>query len=72
MTDLFPETEWYDAEFDFDNVSSNELWQADWKRGNAPVHEDLERNQVERLLEEFRPEFSNHSGIDQIDTLDQN
>ena len=72
VTDLFPETEWYDAEFDFDNVSSNELWQADWKRGNVPVHEDLERNQVERLLEEFRPEFSNHSGIDQIDTLDQN
>jgi len=72
VTDLFPETEWYDAEFDFDNVSSNELWQADWKRGNVPVHEDLERNQVERLLEEFRPEFSNHSGTDQIDTLDQN
>ena len=72
VTDLFPETEWYDAEFDFDNVSSNELWQADWKMSNVPVHEDLERNQVGRLLEEFRPEFSNHSGIDQIDTLDQN
>ena len=72
VTDLFPETEWYGAEFNFDNVYSNELWQADWKMSNVPVHEDLERNQVERLLEEFRPEFSNHSGTDQIDTLDQN
>ena len=72
VTNLFPETEGYGAEFNFDNDYSNELWQADWKMSNVPVHEGLERNQVERLLEEFRPEFSNHSGIDQIDTLDQN
>ena len=72
VTNLFPETEGYSAEFNFDNDYSNELWQADWKMSNVPVHEGLERNQVERLLEEFRPEFSNHSGIDQIDTLDQN
>ena len=72
VTDLFPETEWYDAEFNFGNVYSNELWQADEKMSNIPVHEDLEQNQVERLLEEFRTEFSNHSGIDQIDTSDQN
>ena len=72
VTDLFPETEGYGAEFNFDNDYSNELWQADWKMSNVLVHEGLERNQVERLLEEFRPEFSNHSGTDQIDTLDQN
>ena len=72
VTNLFPETEGYSAEFNFDNDYSNELWQADWKMSNVPVHEGLERNQVERFLEEFRPEFSNHSGIDQIDTLDQN
>lgn len=72
VTNLFPETEGYGAEFNFDNDYSNKLWQADWKMSNVPVHEGLERNQVERLLEEFRPEFSNHSGIDQIDTLDQN
>ena len=71
VTDLFPETEWYDTEFDFDDIHYSKLGE-NWETSNIPDHEDLERNQVEQLLEELRSEFPNHSRIGQLDTLDQN
>ena len=71
VTDLFPETEWYDTEFDLDDIHYSELGE-DWETSNIPAHEDLERDQVKLLLEELRSEFPNHSRTGQLDTLDQN
>ena len=71
VTDLFPETEWYETEFDFNDIHYSELGE-DWETNNIPDHEDLERNQVKQLLEELRSEIPNHSRISQLDTLDHN
>ena len=71
VTDLFPETEWYDTEFDFDDLHYSELGE-DWETSNIPDHEDLERNQAEQLLEELRSELPNHSRISQPDILNHN